>query len=406
MLGTDNPQLNHGLTLSSSGDTLYASSAEAVFAWPYNARAGAVTDASNPRTVVANMSNSDLITRTLLVSRAHPGMLLVSRGSAEDDAARTEVLANGLSQIKVFNLTNLTEGREYNFNEDGLVLGWGLRNSVGVAEHPVTGGVYAVENSVDGVHRNGVDVHENNPGEELNFLGYVNGTGTGKNFGYPTCFAVWKVDEIPDNDGLGVGKQFAVQETGTNRDETCAEKYQPPRLTFPAHYAPIDIEFDGNGKEAFVSFRGSCESKTPLSPCYDSTTNKIPVDRSSPVGYRVSSISFNPSTGDPVASTDSTNALAADIITNKDNSVCPDKCFRPVGLAFDSQGRLWMASDSTGEIYVLQKTGEGGEGKFVGADGNNDGGQGTGEENAAAGRGALGLGWVLAAGVGAWLAMA
>lgn len=210
------------------------------------------------------MSNSDLVTRTLLVSRAHPGMLLVSRGSAEDDAARTEVLANGLSQIRVFNLTNLTEGSEYNFNEDGLVLGWGLRNSVGVAEHPVTGGVYAVENTVDGVHRNGVDVHENNPGEELNFLGYVNGTGTGKNFGYPTCFAVWKVDEIPDNDGLGVGKQFAVQETGTSKDETCAEKYQPPRLTFPAHYAPIDIEFDGDGKEAFVSFRGSCESPAPV----------------------------------------------------------------------------------------------------------------------------------------------
>ena len=145
-----------------------------------------------------------------------------------------------------------------------------------------------------------------------------------------------------------------------------------------------------------------------LLPFYDSTSNKIPVDRSSPVGYRVSSISFNPSTGDPVASADSTNALAADIITNKDNSVCPDKCFRPVGLAFDSQGRLWMASDSTGEIYVLQKTGEGGEGKFVGAGGNNGGGggQGTGEDNAAVGRGGLGLGWVLAAGVGIWLAMA
>jgi hypothetical protein len=34
---------------------------------------------------------------------------------------------------------------------------------------------------------------------------------------------------------------------------------------------------------------------------------------------------------------------------------CPSKCFRPVGLAWDSKGRLWMTSDSTGEIYVLQK---------------------------------------------------
>jgi hypothetical protein len=55
-----------------------------------------------------------------------------------------------------------------------------------------------------------------------------------------------------------------------------------------------------------------------------------------------------------VALADSTTALT-DIMSNPDVSKCPDKCFRPVGLAWDSKGRLWMASDSTGEIYVLQK---------------------------------------------------
>jgi glucose/arabinose dehydrogenase len=210
------------------------------------------------------MSNSDLVTRTLLMSKKQPGTLLVSRGSGENDAAQTEVVSNGLSQIRAFDLTNLTSSSPpYNFNTDGLVLGWGLRNSVGVAEHPVTGGIYAVENSVDGVRRNGVDVHENNPGEELNFLGYLNGTSTanqGRNFGYPHCFAVWQVDEIPDNDGLAVGKQFAMQENSTLRDETCAEEYVPPRLTFPAHYAPLDIKFSEGGETAYITFRGSCES--------------------------------------------------------------------------------------------------------------------------------------------------
>ncbi len=43
-------------------------------------------------------------------------------------------------------------------------------------------------------------------------------------------------------------------------------------------------------------------------------------------------------------------------MTNPDMSKCPDKCFRPVGLAWDSAGRLWMSSDTTGEIYVLQKS--------------------------------------------------
>ena len=42
---------------------------------------------------------------------------------------------------------------------------------------------------------------------------------------------------------------------------------------------------------------------------------------------------------------------------NPDNSKCPEDCFRPVGLALDSKERLFMSSDSTGEIYVLVKSG-------------------------------------------------
>jgi hypothetical protein len=38
---------------------------------------------------------------------------------------------------------------------------------------------------------------------------------------------------------------------------------------------------------------------------------------------------------------------------NVNVSACPTGCFRPVGLAFDGQGRLFMSSDSTGEIYVI-----------------------------------------------------
>ena len=44
-------------------------------------------------------------------------------------------------------------------------------------------------------------------------------------------------------------------------------------------------------------------------------------------------------------------------MANADNSKCPDQCFRPVGLAIDSKDRVFMSSDSTGEIYVLAKTG-------------------------------------------------
>ena len=110
------------------------------------------------------MNNNDHTTRTLLMSRKVPGTLVISRGSTSNVDPLAEQLSTGHSQLKAFELDNLpSEG--YDFNNDGLLLGWGLRNSVGVAEHPDTGGIYSVENSVDEIMRDGKDIHEDNPGE-------------------------------------------------------------------------------------------------------------------------------------------------------------------------------------------------------------------------------------------------
>ena len=60
------------------------------------------------------------------------------------------------------------------------------------------------------------------------------------------------------------------------------------------------------------------------------------------------------SNGSPTAASDDRNA-AIDVFANADLSRCPDECFRPVGLAFDAQGRLFLSSDATGEVYVITK---------------------------------------------------
>lgn len=78
-------------------------------------------------------------------------------------------------------------------------------------------------------------------------------------------------------------------------------------------------------------------------------------DRTSPVGYKLSRIAF--SNGEPVEPSNSTTALA-DVFANANNSVCPNNCFRPVGMAIDSVGRIFVSSDATGEIYVLIRDGE------------------------------------------------
>ncbi|KAL8870133.1 MAG: hypothetical protein Q9174_003752 [Haloplaca sp. 1 TL-2023] len=224
----------------------------------------------------------------------------------------------------------------YDFNEDGLRLGWGLRNSVGVAEHPDTGGIYSVENSVDEIEREGRDVHQDNPGEELNFHGYLNGTEyarQGSNYGYPYCFSAWVPEDLPQNDDIDVGMQFAMGDQGDGVDDAFCAEQTPPRLTFQAHMAPLDIKFNNSAQDGWVTFHGSW-------------------NRDSKVGYKLSLIPFE--NGEPVAASDNKTATT-DILSNADNSRCPRNCFRPVGIAFDQQGRLFMSSDATGEIYVVMR---------------------------------------------------
>ena len=112
------------------------------------------------------MTTEDHTTRTLLLSQKVNSTLLVSRGSTSNVDPLAEELSTGHSQLKAFALDKVTDSG-YQFNSEGLRLGWGLRNSVGVAEHPITGGIYSVENSVDQIRREGKDVHQDNPGEEM-----------------------------------------------------------------------------------------------------------------------------------------------------------------------------------------------------------------------------------------------
>jgi glucose/arabinose dehydrogenase len=250
-------KLNHGIELSQDGKTLYASNSGAVYQWDYDAVNQKNTSA--PQTLVTGMVNDDHTTRTLFVSRKVTGKLLVSRGSTSNLDALAEDITSGHSQIRVFDLG--TDKPVYQFDTDGVLLGWGLRNSVGVAEHPITGGIFSVENSVDEMEREGVDIHENNPAEELNFHGYLNGTkyaSQGQNYGYPGCYAAWNVSEIPDNSKLKTGLQFAIgSQNATINDTTCQNNHIAPRLSFPAHWAPLDIKFNANGSTAWITAHGS-----------------------------------------------------------------------------------------------------------------------------------------------------
>ncbi|MCJ1449759.1 hypothetical protein MMC28_000087 [Mycoblastus sanguinarius] len=209
--------------LSQDDQTLYASSSQTAYSCDYDPASSSIN--SPPKTLILGMNTENHTTRTLLISKKAPGMLLISRGSTANIDPAAADLSSGHSQIRAFDLNNVpTNG--YQYDTDGILLGWGLRNSVRVAEHPDTGGIYSVENSADQLAREGQDIYQENPGEEMNYH-------------------TWAPSAIPENEDPVIGSQFS---NSTANDNLCVS-HQAPRLTFQAHMAPLDIKSNNSGND-------------------------------------------------------------------------------------------------------------------------------------------------------------
>ncbi|KAM3421495.1 hypothetical protein BST61_g1887 [Cercospora zeina] len=330
-----NSSLNHGLELSPDNSVLYASSQEAVYAWDYNPETGTVS--GEARRIINLGGDGSHATRTLLLPPLNPEYLLVSWGSDGNVDAQAREPTSGYSTVRAFNISDTS--RVYEYATDGIMVGWGLRNSVGLGQNPVTGGIFSNENSVDELERDGVNIAEENPAEELNFHGYLNGTETsnlGGYYGYPDCYPAWDPDTVPDADGLQTGQQFAANFNDTVTDDWCRENSIPPALSFTAHMAPMDLAFNNEATTLYITFRGSW-------------------NRENPAGYKLSAIPFNTETGLPSAPPNSTDGYET-IMANEDEGNCPDACFRPVGLEWTADGsQLFMTADASGEIYIVYR---------------------------------------------------
>lgn len=94
-----------------------------------------------------------------------PDFLLISWGSDGNVDPQARDASTGHSTIKAFNISD-TE-TVWDYRSEGMLVGYGLRNSVGMAQNPVTGGLFSNENNVDDLTRDGEDIVEDNPAEEL-----------------------------------------------------------------------------------------------------------------------------------------------------------------------------------------------------------------------------------------------
>lgn len=200
-----------------------------------------------------------------------------------------------------------------------------------------------MENSGDDFKRNGKDVHQNNPGEKIHYMGDIS-TPNDKWYGYPSCFTVWQPSDFTDKT-FKVGDWFVQSPSTSLSDDTCNQKATKPALTLFPHSAPIDCKFDADMKNMFITYHGSW-------------------DRSPTTGFKLVAVPFQKGADgayapvDPITST----TAAKDIFSNPDVTKCSgggpsfsSGCFRPAGLSFDKQGRLFMTSDTStnGELWIL-----------------------------------------------------
>ncbi|KAE9569701.1 hypothetical protein CGMCC3_g14195 [Colletotrichum fructicola] len=336
----NNPSLNHGIGFTPDGKTLYVSSMTTAWSFTYDAQSQTV---GGQTVVVKGMQQGGHPTRALLIPPATPHLLVIQQGSYSN--FDYESLNKGVARavVKVFDLRSVPSGG-YTYNTQGWFLGWGLRNEVALAADG-NNMIWGVENSGDDFARtvNGrsYDIHNDNPAEELNFLGDPSKPNDDW-YGYPTCFTVWEPSFITDK-SFRVGQQFVVAPNSTFNDDTCTSRSIAPRLSIQAHSAPIGSIFDQTFQNLYVTLHGSW-------------------NRSPATGFKVSVIPFTKlSNGqyDPVAPPDSKNGYSDIFWSTNVGSCTGATCFRPSGITWDREfSRLFVASDNTqeGELFMLVKS--------------------------------------------------
>lgn len=224
--------LNHGVVFARDEAFVYASSDVSVFRWPY--KAGQRTAMGSTQVVVSGIPSSGHSTRTLAFDSK--GRLYVSVGSASnvDTSAQDLELR---SQIRRFDLTGTVPSGGLAY-ASGEVVATGMRNEAGIY---IDGRdrLWGVENGRDNLNDSdlGGDIHDDNPGEELNLVG---GQGS-KFYGYPFCFSEHIVAS-----GKGPGTQWADESIGSSQRKTdayCSDPamVHPPAYVMPAHWAPLGI---------------------------------------------------------------------------------------------------------------------------------------------------------------------
>lgn len=234
--------------------------------------------------------------------------ILFELPSGPDHNKRTlEITPDGTLYVSVGSTCNVCEESNPKFatimvsNADGdnpHVFATGLRNAAFLAINPATGQLWATEMGRD-------YLGDNAPPDEINII------QSGNNYGWPYCYG----DKIYD-------RSF-----GLKAPEYCSNT-QAPIFTIPAHSAPLGL--------AFIPSSFSPEMQGDLLVAYHGSWN-----RSVPTGYKIVRMHVK---GSAITGVE-------DFLTGFRSSGRVQG--RPVDLAFDKSGELFVSDDKAGAIYRI-----------------------------------------------------
>jgi glucose/arabinose dehydrogenase/cytochrome c2 len=275
-------------------------------------RAGDLTAPARPEIVVAQLapSRGGHVTRDVVLSNDGTRMF-VSVGSASNvgqglpqkapeqiegwEARKGLGAAWGFEENRAAVLVFTPEGR------DGRIFATGIRNCVGLAVHPLNGGLYCSVNERDGL------------GDDL-VPDYVTRVGQGQFYGWP-----WRY----------MGDHEDPRWKGARPD--LAGKVSTPDVLLQAHSAPLAMTFyagtafpAAHRDSAFVAFHGSW-------------------NRSLRTGYKVVRILMR----DGVPTGEYEDFLTGFVIDNS------RVWGRPVGVTSGKDGALYVSEDSNGTIWRI-----------------------------------------------------
>ncbi|KAJ7028394.1 soluble quino protein glucose/sorbosone dehydrogenase [Mycena alexandri] len=338
-----NPNFTQGIQLD--GHLLYISTASDVHVYHYNSLNKSVSNSDSPDILITGLPpDGDLTTHTLQLQKdGTETKLLIASGPLTNIDPTARDPSSGRSQIRMFVLPHSKPTVPLRWSA-GEILAYGIRNPAGFAFHPpFSNQLYVVENgpSIDNVTGLTPTFVNDNPADELNL---VSVGGNLEFYGFPDCAPLWNPSADPIGDPQYVklkhGDEISLLLESERNDTWCMSPKNnvPPVLNFQAHSVPLDIKFyEAPTKPSATSFPSSFNGDAVVS--FHGSFNRVP-----PTGYGVVHVPF------PLHRNYSFLVQATNLTS------CPGTCIRPVGLAFSRSGVLYVSSDSSGELFAIQRS--------------------------------------------------